>query len=110
MSIDASQVSSRSSIGQGYNKRSKLVLPNLKGASNPNNLPSYGKRFKSVKARDYNNRTNIAQEPVKLETLLPTSFRNISEALPIALLKKMKTLEKSDEGMFSDLLITINLF
>lgn len=75
--------------GNKFIKNSNFKLPQLQEKMQASKMPQFGKRFNSVKTRDYLNRTKREEEssqPSRLE--MPTSFRSISEALPMALIKK----------------------
>ena len=98
MSMETSTLNSQKAIGQGFNKRSKFKLPTI-ATPDAGKLPVFGKRFNSVKNRTYLNRSNH-QPPVEetpMENQLPTSFRSVSEALNVAIFKKKKSLERTEE-------------
>lgn len=84
-----------------YGKESTLKLPKLEHTLKDNKRTQmFGKRFNSVKTRDYLNRSTAkgTEEDKKTDVEhLPTTFKSISEALPIALIKKQKALEKQTE-------------
>jgi N-acetylneuraminic acid mutarotase len=78
---------------------SNLRLPKLHTSINQaKNFPVFGKRFNSVKTREYltHSKRNDSHT-ISPKEGLPTSILSISDALKLALLKKKNTIEKTEE-------------
>lgn len=83
----------------GASKIPNLKLPNLNIGKGKNTLNSLNRRYASVKDRN-----NLSRSPTLKNSLdnieeikLPNAHTTIAAALPLALIKKQKMLEKSEE-------------
>ena len=77
----------------------QFKLPNLKSSKNMPQTSLFNKRFSSVKARGRIDQTQSQNQEIDSveENKLPTSFSTIAEALPFAINRKQKMLEKTEE-------------
>lgn len=82
-------------------KKPKFRLPNLTINIHSPKTQICGKRFNYVKNRDYLNKSHIKNN-MTVDNLLPSSFSNIKDALPVAFLQKKLDLEKSDDDSQDD--------
>ena len=75
-------------FGRIKDNKSGFRLPSLSTNIDNGKLPDLWKRFHSVRNKDYHNKSRIKGEKKAENNPIPSSFRNIKEALPIAFLKK----------------------
>lgn len=78
------------------NQGSGIKLPTLRASKDLNRLQPFGKRFNSVKTREYLNQTKKEEVKQPIFRDLNTTMRSVTEALPIALMRKQRILEKTE--------------
>lgn len=85
-------------LAKTKSKGARFRLPDLSTHLDTKKLPSFDKRFNSVRSRKYVSNSRILRESSeKTSPKLPTAFESIKEALPAAFLKKKLALEKTED-------------
>lgn len=94
--LNMSHQTSRSKI-QGLET---IKLPSLSQSKHLSKVKTLGKRFNSVKQRSRLNRTAVQSNNLDTdgeENKLPSSLNTIADAIPLAIMRKQMTLEKTTD-------------